>query len=197
MTPAQIFLLSLAWLILLQPEFWTYIVIGAVLVLPVLASIRAILIKSAEIPMDQHLRSAGRSTARHLAQAVLSLTFLPYEAFFSLDAIVRSAGRMHFTHKLLLEWNSSSSSKSNGHSGLVGFYRSMWIAPTVAISMAAYLAFLRTDVFNFVWPLLVSWSLAPAVAWWISLPLDTPKAKLKRGSDDLPAQAFKKDMEVL
>ena len=177
-TPAQIFLLFLAWLILLQPEFWTYIVIGAVLVLPVLASIRTILNKSAEIPLDQHLRSAGRSIARHLAQAVLSLTFLPYEAFFSLDAIVRSAGRMHFTHKLLLEWNSSSSSKSNGHSGLVGFYRSMWIAPTVAISMAAYLAFLRADVFNFVWPLLASWSLAPAVAWWISLPLDTPKAKL-------------------
>jgi cellobiose phosphorylase len=178
-TPAQILLLFLAWLVLLQPEFWTYIVIGAVLVLPVLASIRTILNKSAEIPLDQHLRSAGRSIARHLAQAVLSLTFLPYEAFFSLDAIVRSAGRMHFTHKLLLEWNTSGSSKSNGQSGLAGFYRSMWIAPAVAISMAIYLAFLRADVFNFVWPLLASWSLAPAVAWWISLPLDTPKAKLK------------------
>ena len=61
------------------------------------------------------------------------------------------------------------------------FYQSMWIAPAVAIAMASYLAFWRPDVLYIVWPLLVSWSLAPAVAWWISLPQDMPKAKL---SDD-------------
>ncbi len=177
-TPSQIFLLFLAWFILLQPEYWTRVVIGAVLVLPALASVRAILNKSAEIPMDQHLGYAGRAIARHMAQVVLSLTFLPYEAFFSLDAIVRSAGRMLFTHKLLLEWNTSSSSASNGYKDLAGFYQSMWIAPTVAIAMASYLAVLRPDVLNIVWALLLSWSLAPAVAWWISLPLDTPKSKL-------------------
>ena len=176
--PSQIFLLFLAWLMLQHPLLWTYVVIGAVLVLPVLACIRAILNKSAEVPLDQHLRSSGRAIARNLAQAVLSLAFLPYEAFFSLDAIVRSSWRMLFTHKRLLEWNSSSSSESNGRSDPVGFYQSMWIAPTVAIAMALSLAFMRTDVLNIVWTLLVSWSLAPAVAWWISLPLDTPKAKL-------------------
>ena len=176
--PAQIFLLFLAWLILLQPEFWTFVVIGSVLVLPVIASFRGILNKSAKIPLDQHLNSAGRSIARNLAQVALSLTFLPYEAFFCLDAIVRSEGRMFFTHKLLLEWNSSRSSESSGQSDLVGFYRSMWIAPTVAIAMALSLAFMHPDELKFVWPLLVSWSLAPAVAWWISLPLDTPRAKL-------------------
>ena len=85
---------------------------------------------------------------------------------------------MLFTHKRLLEWNSSSSSKSSGKSDLAGIYQSMWIAPTLAIAMASYLAFWRPDVLYIVWPLLLSWSLAPAVAWWISLPLDIPKAKL-------------------
>ncbi len=176
--PAQISLLFLAWLVLQQPEFWTYAVVGSVLVLPVIASLRAILIKSARIPLDQHLHSAGGSIARNLAQAALSLTFLPYEAFFCLDAIVRSGGRMLFTHKLLLEWNSSRSSESSGQSDLMGFYQSMWIAPTVAAAMALSLVFIHPDVLVFVWPLLVSWSLAPAVAWWISLPIDTPRAKL-------------------
>ncbi len=134
--------------------------------------------KAAELPIDQHMYSAGRSIVRYLAQAGLSLAFLPYEAFFSLDAVVRTGGRMLFTHKRLLEWNSASSSKSSGRSDLVGFYQSMWIAPAVAIATASYLAFQRPDVLYIVWPLLVSWSLAPAVAWWISLPLDTPKAKL-------------------
>ena len=177
-TPAQILLLFLAWSMLLQPRFWTIVVAGAVLALPVLACIRAILNKSAELPLDQHLHYAGSAIVRYLAQAGLSLTFLPYEAFFSLDAVVRTGGRMLFTHKRLLEWNSSSSSKSRGKSDLAGIYQSMWIAPAVAITMAPYLAFLRPDVLYIVWPLLVSWGLAPALAWWISLPIDAPKAKL-------------------
>ena len=43
-----------------------------------------------------------------IAQAVLSLAFLPYEAFFCLDAIVRTIGRMLITRRRLLEWNTSS-----------------------------------------------------------------------------------------
>jgi cyclic beta-1,2-glucan synthetase len=177
-TPAQIFLLFLGWLMLPQPRFWTCIVIGAVLALPVLACIRVIINKSVEVPLDQHLTSAGRAIFRYMAQAGLSLTFLPYEAFFSLDAVVRTGGRMLFTHRQLLEWRSSSSTRSMGRSDLAGFYQSMWIAPIVAIVLASFLAFWRNDVLYTVWPLLASWSLAPAVAWWISLPLDMPKAKL-------------------
>ena len=177
-TPAQILLLFLGWLVLPQPWFWTSVVVGTVLAPPVLACIRVILRKAAELPIDQHLYSAGRSIVRYLAQAGLSLTFMPYEAFFSLDAVVRTGGRLLLTHKRLLEWNSASNSKSSGRSDLVGFYRSMWIAPAVAIASTFYLAFQRPDVLYIVWPLLVSWSLAPAVAWWISLPINTPKAKL-------------------
>ena len=39
---------------------------------------------------------------------LLALAFLPYEAFFCLDAIVRTIGRMLITHRRLLEWNPSS-----------------------------------------------------------------------------------------
>ena len=177
-TPAQILLLILAWMMLLLPWFWTIMVVGAVLALPVLACIRALLNKSAQLPLDKHLHYAGRSIVRYLAQAGLVLTLLPYEAFFSLDAVVRTGGRLLFTHKRLLEWNTSGSSQNSGKSDLVRFYRSMWIAPTLAIAMTSYLAFWRPDVLYVVWPLLLSWSLAPAVAWWISLPLALPKAKL-------------------
>ena len=47
-TPAQIFLLFLGWLLLLEPRFWTFVVCGAVLALPVLACIRVTLNKSGE-----------------------------------------------------------------------------------------------------------------------------------------------------
>ncbi|MDD1726987.1 MAG: cyclic beta 1-2 glucan synthetase, partial [Methanothrix sp.] len=179
-TPAQILLLFLAWLMMPQPGFWTAVVVGAVLAPSVLACIRVILNKSAELPLKKHLDYAARAIIRYLAQAGLSLTFLPYEAYFSLDAVLRTGWRMLFTHKRLLEWNSSSSSRSSGSSDLAGFYRSMWIAPAAAIAAASYLAFWRPDVQYIVWPLLASWSLAPAIAWWISLPLDPPKANLSQ-----------------
>jgi len=176
--PAQILLLVLAWSILLQPIMWTIAVAGSILALPVLACIRTTLNKSAELPLDQHLNSVRKASVRYLAQAGLILTFLPYEAFFSLDAIMRTGGRMLFTHKRLLEWNSSSSSRNMGNRDLAGFYRSMWIAPALAAVMTSYLWFWRFDVLNIVWPLILSWSLSPVVAWWISLPLISPKAKL-------------------
>ena len=179
-TPAQILLLFLAWLMMPQPGFWTAVVVGAVLAPSVLACIRVILNKSAELPLKKHLDYAARAIIRYLAQAGLSLTFLPYEAYFSLDAVFRTGWRMLFTHKLLLEWNSSSSSKGSGRSDLAGIYRSMWIAPAAAIATASYLVFWRPDVPYTVWPLLASWCLAPAVAWWISLPLDPPKAELSQ-----------------
>ena len=177
-TPAQISLLFLGWLLLLQPMFWTYVVSGSILALPALACIRELLNKSGEVPLDQHLISTGRAIVRYMAQAGLSLTFLPYEAFFSLDAVIRTGGRMLFTHRQLLEWRSSSSTMSMGQSDLAGFYRSMWIVPIVAVILAPCLAFWRNDVLYIAWPLLMSWVLAPAVAWWISQPLDAPKAIL-------------------
>jgi len=177
-TPAQILLLLSAWLLLSNPLFWTIVAVGSVLALPLLACIRATLNKSANLPMDKHLHFAGKAIVRYLAQAALSLTLIPYEAFFSLDAVVRTGGRMLFTHKRLLEWNSSSSSKNSGKNNLTGFYQSMWIAPALAIAMISYLLYERPDVLYVVWPLLLSWSFAPAVAWWISLPLALPKAKL-------------------
>ncbi len=179
--PAQILLLLSAWLMLSNPRFWTIVVVGSVLALPLLACIRVTLNKSANLPLDKHLHYAGRAIVRYLTQAALSLTLIPYEAFFSLDAVVRTGGRMLFTHKRLLEWNSSSSSQNSGKSDLAGFYQSMWIAPALAVAMASYLLYGRPDVLYVVWPLLLSWSLAPAVAWWISLPLALPEAKL---SDD-------------
>ena len=45
-----------------------------------------------------------------MAQAAFTLVCLPYEAFFSLDAMLRTAWRMLVTHKRLLEWNPSGDS---------------------------------------------------------------------------------------
>jgi len=49
-----------------------------------------------------------------------SLAALPYEAFYSLDAIVRTTWRMLVTHRQLLEWNPSGDPERTSHNNKEG-----------------------------------------------------------------------------
>ena len=61
--------------------------------------------KPKEVLWRQHLSSALRSAATHGSQAAFTLACLPYEAYFSLDAIVRTLWRMAVSRRRLLEWS--------------------------------------------------------------------------------------------
>lgn len=177
MAPAQISLLLLGWLVLPQPVFWTFVVIGIIFSLPLLACFRSVINKSKNLPLRTHLYFSRKAISRYMAQAGLNLIFLPYEAFFSIDAVARTWLRMVYTHKHLLEWNTASSLSSTTSNSLKGIYQSMWIAPVLAISVTIGLVNWRYDVLYTIWPLLVLWTLAPAIAWRISLPLEQPVEK--------------------
>src|SRR5450759_1467518 len=107
--------------------------------------------------MRQHLAAALRSAGRHFAEAAFTLVCLPYEGFFSLDAIVRTAGRMLVTHKRLLEWSPSSHLDSNNRTDLFASCRSMWIAPVTAVATAIYLTAAKPAALAVAGPILCLW----------------------------------------
>ena len=108
LTPAALtLLLLLGWTVLPPAWFWTLSVIGIILIPSLIGSVLDVLQKRDDVTLGQHLDAAVRSAGRHLGQAVFWLACLPYEAFFSLDAIVRTAWRLLITHRRLLEWNPS------------------------------------------------------------------------------------------
>ena len=80
------------------------------------------------------------SAGRRLAESAFSIACMPYEAFYSLGAILRTFWRMLITHKRLLEWNTAADTKRNSRTGLAGSYLTMWIAPVMAAAAAIYLA---------------------------------------------------------
>ena len=106
------------------------------------------------------------------------LVCLPYEAFFSLDAIIRTGVRILITHKRLLEWNPSGDRVRPGRSDLVASFQAMWIAPLIVFAAAIYLALSKPAVLLVAGPILGLWFASPAIAWWISLPLTRRAAKL-------------------
>jgi cyclic beta-1,2-glucan synthetase len=76
-----------------------------------LAAVADLLHKPVDLPLRLHLRETLQSLARPLAQNVLTFVFLPYEAYISADAIVRTLVRMGWTKRRLLEWQTASDSE--------------------------------------------------------------------------------------
>ncbi len=175
-------LLLLGWNVLSPAWFWSDVVVGLLLLPSLIASLSDLADRPAEVPFRQHLAAVELAARRHALQALLALAFLPYEAFFCLDAILRTIGRMLITRRRLLEWNPSSdverAVEQRGGTHLLASYRSMAFAPIVAT--LAWIGLFLTDpaVLAVAGPILLLWAASPAIAWWISRPLPRRDARL-------------------
>ncbi|MDO8176984.1 MAG: glucoamylase family protein [Undibacterium sp.] len=171
-------LLVIGWTLLPSSWFWTLTVL-AILLIPALSSlIFHLLRKPHDVLLRQHVSGVLRSTNQHSIQAALTLSFLPYEAWFNLDAIVRTQWRVMFSRRQLLEWKPSSETNRQSAQDLRSYFRSMWIAPAVALATAAYLLTDRPMALPAAAPVLLLWLAAPFVAFWISRPIGRPPAHL-------------------
>ncbi len=172
LTPAALtLLLLLGWTVLSSAWFWTLAVIGIILIPSLLASALNVLQKPGDMTLGQHLTVIARSAVRRFVQAAFMIVCLPYEAFFSLDAVLSALWRMLITRKQLLEWNPSDDPDCNSRTDLVGAYRTMWIGPLLAAAVAISLAASKSTTLAVAGPILGLWFASPAIAWWISRPL--------------------------
>jgi len=171
-------LLVLGWTVLSPPWLWTLAVIGTILIPPGMASFLDLFQKPGDVRVRQHLAVTVRSAGQHFAQAAFTLTCLPYEAFFSLDAIVRTAWRLWVhpqTTSGVEPVERRGSPKPHGPCRLLGDDVDR---PAVAIAAAIYLILSRPAALAVAAPLLVLWLASPAIAWWISRPLARHAARL-------------------
>ena len=171
-------LLLLAWTVLSPPWLWTLALIGTILIPPLMAFFLDLFQKPDDVLLRQHLAVTVRSAGQHGAQTVFELSCLPYEAFFSLDAIGRTLWRMWITHKRLLEWNPSKDADRQSRTNFVASWRTMWFAPVLATAAGIYLAVSRPTALGAAVSILGLWFVSPAIAWWISRPLARRRTRL-------------------
>jgi cyclic beta-1,2-glucan synthetase len=171
-------LLLLSWLRLSPPWAWTLAILGAIFLPVLVISLFDFFQKSEDEGPRQHLAESARTLGLHLAQQLFAFACLPYEAFYSLDAILRAHWRMLFSHRHLLEWNASSEHKHKGGDDLGESFRSMWAAPVFALAALISLAAMRPAATVVAAPILLLWAASPALAWWISLPLKRDEVNL-------------------
>ncbi|WP_174406732.1 GH36-type glycosyl hydrolase domain-containing protein [Desulfovibrio subterraneus] len=179
LTAASLTLLLLyGWTIAASPWFWTLAGCGIILLPSIITSLQNVLHKPADIPFREHLSSAVLLLPKHFAQATFTLICLPYESFYSLSAVGNTLWRLVITHKGLLEWEPASGDRTGTGTTLLSVYRSMWIGPILATTLALFLATTVPSSLLVAGPVLILWFISPILAWWLSLPFSPPEEKL-------------------
>ena len=182
--PATLILLLAVWLI-----FPSGGIIGTLIVVILFGlsgaftRAKSLAFKPEQLPWALHLRIQSTACGKDVAQLILTLTFLPYEALISFDAASKTLVRLLITHKRLLEWQTSGDAEKRKHTGLVRFYSTMWVSPVIAVLSAVAMAIVQPGELPWVLPMLALWSAAPWIAWWISQPIES-------ASPDLTAEQY-------
>ena len=175
-------LLVLGWTVLAPVAWWTLSILGILIVPPIFAALLDAIRQPDEILLRQHLAAVASSAWRHFRQLGFELACLPYEAFFSLGAIIRTTWRLLVSHRRLLEWNPSSEVErqlaGRPRSELADSLRSMWLGPLLAIALGAWLFVANPEILDIAGPVLMLWFASPFLAWWLSRPLAAHKARL-------------------
>ncbi len=171
LVPAALTITLVAGWAMLEPAWlWTLFLAGILLIPAAGAVLLDLCRKPGDVLPGDHLRAIVRQARRHGFQILFTIVCLPYEALYSLDAILRTGWRMLVSHKKLLEWNPYQSHTHRVTSGLAESCRSMWTAPVLSALVLMYLLLARPQALWAALPVLVLWFFSPVITWWVSAP---------------------------
>lgn len=176
--PTALTLLLLAgWTVLGKPWFWTLSVLLIALLPSVLMSVWNAIHKPREVDLGQHINNAIGATHKNIIQSLFNLVCLPYEAYRSTDAIVRTLWRLYISKRRLLEWSASEFVGLRKGTLATSFIK-MWSSPMIAL-ISFYLITLYQPA-SFIWaaPFIIAWAFAPFISWFISRTQISRRAKL-------------------
>ena len=140
LVPASLtMLLLLGWSVLAQPGLWTLAAL-AVLFVPVLLGLVGDLLRKPDpLGWRAQLSAAGAAARRQFTLAAISLATLPYEALFSIDAVVRTLWRLAVSRRGLLEWQPSAAAARRQPATAAGDFAETCLRMAFAPALAARL----------------------------------------------------------
>ncbi len=171
-------LLVIGWTLVPQALSWTAWLL-CLLLLPVLVpALRDVFTRPVDMALEAHLMLVAKSCGRQLQRAAVNLACLPYEAFFSLGAIVRTLWRMLLSRRHLLQWNPSSEVERSFGSGPGAELHSMWFAPLFSLGIGLWLWTRNPASLWVAMPILVLWLASPLIMSWLGRPPGQRRAQL-------------------
>ncbi len=163
-------LLVAGWIVLPHSVRWTFAVL-LVLQLPAYGDLLLTAIQSLDMRSSPAFwRYLGTRFLQSHRDTLVTLAFIPHQACLMLDAILRTLGRLFFTKRHLLEWETMAQSESvaGPRIGMIEWY--------LYFSALAWLPFLFVfERLNIVIALVCAlWVVAPLIVGWLNEPLPAP-----------------------
>ena len=105
-------------------------------------------------------------------RGVITLGCLPYKAYISGKAILKTLYRIFITHNHFLEWTTSEEAEKQAKSNLVSYYNQMSVGVLTGIITIA-IGLLRQNIFAIL--LGIYWIITPFIMWYISKEIEKEK----------------------
>jgi len=168
---ALISMFILGWTVFRSPLFSTISLIGILLIPSLVTSFMHLLRRSEDVQWRRHMIESAGLIGQNILQEGFTLACLPFEAYYSLEAMLRTLWRLKISRRRLLEWTSSVDVRYDRVPHLLAFYRMMITAPVLSVGTIVFLADFDPAVLITAGPLLMLWLFSPVIAWWMSKPL--------------------------
>ncbi len=152
-------------------NYLTLIVLISIFITPILDIINYIVFKKQGMEKQYNFARNISGIKGSILRAVISLSLLPYKAYISLDAIIRTLYRMYKSKQNLLEWTTSDESERNAESSLKSYYKAISVNLIIGI-FSFIIACKYISEFFWLYILSILWILAPLTAWYISINLN-------------------------
>ncbi|MCB1714480.1 MAG: glycosyl transferase [Candidatus Competibacteraceae bacterium] len=162
----------------------TLLVLAAVAIPVFLPTFFAVLPHRSGIRLRNHLRTFAADLQLAIMQFLLSVAFLPDQAWRMLDAIVRTLVRLFATRRHLLEWTTAAQSTGSPRLTLRGFYKQMSGGTSIGLVMTGSAVVFAPSSWPLILPFALLWLTAPALALWTSR---SPTAAQQLAVSDLDA----------
>jgi cyclic beta-1,2-glucan synthetase len=175
--PALLTLLFAGWLWLPgSPLIWTLASFAVPAADLITTTVTGLTRRSPITSVSGLVQSSRYDAVRWLMQ----LTFLPYTAQLTVDAIGATLVRLLVSHRRLLQWTTSAHTiYLFGKERKVGItWRRMYVGPILAASVALFIVLVKPGVLFVAAPLLLVWLISPQVALWTSAPMMRPQPPL-------------------
>ncbi len=166
-------LLSLfaGWLLLpaASAAIWTIFIISLSMIPSLLPAISGALPRAQALTLESRLKSIGGDFAQALSTTAANLVFLGHQAYLMIDAVARTIYRLLISRKNLLEWTTAAQSQSNSKSSIIASYSLMLASVAMGLFAFAIAIYRVGNMWMVVVPFAIAWTLAPLVAYKMSL----------------------------
>jgi len=129
-----------------------------------------------------------------MLRGILTVGVLPYKAYISIKAIIKTIYRVKITHKHLLEWTTSEEAEKQAKTDIISYNNQMAINVFVGI-ITIGIGLFRNNIFAIL--LGIWWFITPSIMWYISKEIkkQKPIEKLNQKEREYVFQIGKKTWE--